>query len=70
LAQLAGGREDFLPLSVEPLFTMAIALPTDDGTTERRITPELRTLQNRIRDLARRKNAVILAHIYQRLEVQ
>ena len=49
---------------------MAIALPTDDGTTERRITPELRSLQARIRGLAKRKNAVILAHIYQRLEVQ
>ncbi|HEY7992929.1 MAG: quinolinate synthase NadA [Candidatus Eremiobacterales bacterium] len=49
---------------------MAIALPTDDGTTERRITPELRSLQSRIRELAQRKNAVILAHIYQRLEVQ
>jgi quinolinate synthase len=49
---------------------MAIALPTDDGTTERRITPELRSLQARIREFAQRKNAVILAHIYQRLEVQ
>jgi quinolinate synthase len=49
---------------------MVIAMPVDDGTTERRITPELRDLQARIRDLAKRKNAVILAHIYQRLEVQ
>ena len=49
---------------------MAIALPTDDGTSERKITPELRSLQARIRLLAQRKNAVILAHIYQRLEVQ
>jgi quinolinate synthase len=49
---------------------MAIALPTDDGTTERKVTPELRSLQARIRELAERKNAVILAHIYQRLEVQ
>jgi quinolinate synthase len=49
---------------------MVIAMPVDDGTTERRVTPELRDLQARIRDLAKRKNAVILAHIYQRLEVQ
>jgi quinolinate synthase len=49
---------------------MAIALPTDDGTAARRVTPELRAMQARIRALAARKNAVILAHIYQRLEVQ
>lgn len=49
---------------------MAITLPTDDGTVERKITPEVRSLQARIREVARTKNAVILAHIYQRLEVQ
>jgi quinolinate synthase len=49
---------------------MAIALPVDDGTTPRERTPELRAVQSRIRELAKRKNATILAHIYQRLEVQ
>src|SRR5215469_18372152 len=48
----------------------AIALPADDGTVEAKQTPELRAMQQRIRELAQRKNAVILAHIYQRLEVQ
>jgi quinolinate synthase len=48
----------------------AVAMPVDDGTEIRPRTPELRTLQQHIRDLARRRNAVILAHIYQRLEVQ
>jgi quinolinate synthase len=49
---------------------MAIAMPVDDGTIARTPTPELRATQARIRDLAKRKNATILAHIYQRLEVQ
>ena len=49
---------------------MAIALPVDDGTRVREPTPELRDVQQRIRELARARNAVILAHIYQRLEVQ
>lgn len=49
---------------------MAIALPVDDGTVEREITPQTREIQQRIRELARAKNAVILAHIYQRGEVQ
>jgi len=48
----------------------AIALPVDDGTVERVPTPELRETQARIRELARARNAVILAHIYQRGEVQ
>ncbi|MBV8081533.1 MAG: quinolinate synthase NadA [Candidatus Eremiobacteraeota bacterium] len=48
----------------------AIALPVDDGTVEAKRTPELRATQRRIRELAREKNAVILAHIYQRGEVQ
>src|SRR5215469_7661364 len=48
----------------------AIALPADDGTVEAKQTPELRAMQQRIRELARAKNAVILAHIYQRGEVQ
>src|SRR5579864_8563136 len=46
------------------------ALPVDDGTIPRPKTQQLVELQRRIRELARRKNAVILAHIYQRLEVQ
>ena len=45
-------------------------MPVDDGTTVRAHTPQVEQLQQRIRALARRKNAVILAHIYQRLEVQ
>jgi quinolinate synthase len=49
---------------------VAIVLPTDDGTKPRPVTPRMRELQARIRELAREKNAVILAHIYQRLEVQ
>ncbi|HLJ83786.1 MAG TPA: quinolinate synthase NadA [Candidatus Eremiobacteraceae bacterium] len=49
---------------------MAIALPTDDGTVAREITPELQAMQRRIRALAAEKNAVVLAHIYQRGEVQ
>jgi quinolinate synthase len=49
---------------------MAIALPVDDGTTRRASTSELRAIQSRIRDAAKRKNATILAHIYQRGEVQ
>jgi len=48
----------------------AIALPVDDGTVERAPTPQIRETQARIRELARAKNAVILAHIYQRGEVQ
>jgi quinolinate synthase len=48
----------------------AIALPVDDGTSDRPATLEVRALQDRIRALARAKNAVILAHIYQRGEVQ
>ena len=48
----------------------AIALPVDDGTAQRPMTPEVRALQQRIRALAKARNAVILAHIYQRLEVQ
>jgi len=49
---------------------MAIALPVDDGTSARPVTPRVREMQARIRETARAKNAVILAHIYQRLEVQ
>jgi len=48
----------------------AIALPTDDGTVDRPISPQMLAMQARIRELARAKNAVILAHIYQRAEVQ
>lgn len=48
----------------------ALAMPVDDGTTERAHTPELVELQRKIRDLAGRKNAVIISHIYQRAEVQ
>jgi|SRR5579872_1017462 len=49
---------------------ITIQLPVDDGTIERPRTHELRATQARIKELARRKNAVILAHIYQRPEVQ
>jgi quinolinate synthase len=45
-------------------------MPVDDGTTVRAHTPQVEKLQQHIRALARRKNAVILAHIYQRLEIQ
>jgi quinolinate synthase len=48
----------------------AVAMPVDDGTETRPRTPELEKLQQHIRALARKRNAVILAHIYQRLEVQ
>jgi quinolinate synthase len=48
----------------------AVAMPVDDGTETRPRTPELEKLQQHIRGLARKRNAVILAHIYQRLEVQ
>ncbi|MBV8595573.1 MAG: quinolinate synthase NadA, partial [Candidatus Eremiobacteraeota bacterium] len=48
----------------------AIAMPVDDGTTVRPKTPEVERLQAHIRALAKAKNAVILSHIYQRLEVQ
>ncbi|HEY5095626.1 MAG TPA: quinolinate synthase NadA [Candidatus Eremiobacteraceae bacterium] len=49
---------------------MAFALPADDGTQPREITPEVLAVQRRIRELAVAKNAVVLAHIYQRGEVQ
>ena len=45
-------------------------MPVDDGTEIRPRTPELERLSQHIRSLARKKNAVILAHIYQRLEIQ
>ncbi len=45
-------------------------MPVDDGTEARPRTPKLEKLQQHVRALAQRKNAVILAHIYQRLEVQ
>ncbi|MDQ6823880.1 MAG: quinolinate synthase NadA, partial [Candidatus Eremiobacteraeota bacterium] len=48
----------------------ALAMPVDDGTVPRPQTPQLAALQRRIRELAKRKNAVIISHIYQRLEVQ
>ncbi|MDQ6779755.1 MAG: quinolinate synthase NadA [Candidatus Eremiobacteraeota bacterium] len=48
----------------------ALAMPVDDGVVRRPQTPELEALQRRIRELAKRKNAVIISHIYQRLEVQ
>ncbi|MDQ2818535.1 MAG: quinolinate synthase NadA [Candidatus Eremiobacteraeota bacterium] len=48
----------------------AISLPVDDGTATRPVTPDVLELQQRIRELARQSKAVILAHIYQRLEVQ
>ncbi|HXW51061.1 MAG TPA: quinolinate synthase NadA, partial [Candidatus Acidoferrales bacterium] len=48
----------------------AVAMPVDDGTEIRPRTPELERLSQHIRSLARKKNAVILAHIYQRLEIQ
>ncbi len=48
----------------------ALVMPVDDGTRVRPRTPEVERLQHHIRTLAKRKNAVILAHIYQRLEVQ
>ncbi|MDQ6825132.1 MAG: quinolinate synthase NadA [Candidatus Eremiobacteraeota bacterium] len=48
----------------------ALAMPVDDGTVAREVTREVIAIQKQIRDLAKAKNAVILAHIYQRLEVQ
>jgi quinolinate synthase len=48
----------------------AIAMPVDDGTTVRPHTPQVEQLQAHIRSLAKRKNAVVISHIYQRLEVQ
>jgi quinolinate synthase len=48
----------------------AVAMPVDDGTTVRPHTPELEKLQAHVRALAKRRNAVIISHIYQRLEVQ
>jgi quinolinate synthase len=48
----------------------AVVMPVDDGTRVRPRTPDVERLQQHIRALAKRKKAVILAHIYQRLEVQ
>ncbi|HEV2879423.1 MAG TPA: quinolinate synthase NadA, partial [Candidatus Eremiobacteraceae bacterium] len=48
----------------------AVAMPVDNGTTVRPETPQLEKLKQHIRALAKRKNAVIISHIYQRLEVQ
>ncbi|MBC5806061.1 MAG: quinolinate synthase [Candidatus Eremiobacter antarcticus] len=45
-------------------------MPVDDGTTPRPHTPQIEDLQRHIRALAKRKNAVIISHIYQRMEVQ
>jgi len=48
----------------------AVAMPVDNGTTVRPHTPELEKLQSHIRALAKRRNAVVISHIYQRLEIQ
>lgn len=48
----------------------AVAMPVDDGTEARPRTPQLERLSRHVRSLAKRRNAVILAHIYQRLEIQ